>query len=168
MNRKFPVLIVSILVIGCSSSPNTLQRAHDIPIGRVQKIEERGLLPIGRIVAIEQKPKQEIIYDTKRPENKSLSFGEFLVLPFLPIILFTGDLISLFLPDKSPDNDARSDHIDEKPNHKNGIGYRHVIRVIGAEEDVIRDEIFSFKVGDCVALRPSPEKVVVALPDLCE
>lgn len=168
MNRKILISIVSVLIIGCARSTNTLQRPQDIPVGWTQKIEERGALPIGRVVAIEQKQEQEIIYDTKKPENESLSFGDFLILPFVPIVLFASDLVGLFVPDKSPDNDAGPDRLDEKSSHEKGIVYRHVIRLIGTDEEVVRDEFFSFKVGDCVALRSTPQQLVMALPGECE
>ena len=102
MNRNIAILIVCFIFGGCARTPSTLQKSQDITFGRAANNEEIEKLPIGRVVAIEQIQAQVTNYDTKKIDNKTLSFGEFLVLPFVPILLFVSDAVALFVPNKLP------------------------------------------------------------------
>jgi hypothetical protein len=63
---------------------------------------------------------------------------------------------------------AGVDLVDEKPNNENGNVYRHVVQLTGTNEEIIRDEYWTYKVGDCVAVRSEPILLVPALPDQCQ
>jgi len=63
---------------------------------------------------------------------------------------------------------AGADLVDEIPNNGNGNVFRHVVRLTGTNEEIVRDEYWTYKVGDCVAVRSEPVLLVPALPDQCQ
>lgn len=61
-------------------------------------------------------------------------------------------------PDRPVDRDA-----DDK-----GHIYRHRVRLIATGAEIVRDEFWTFHVGDCVAIRSELDMLVPALSDQCD
>ena len=149
MNRKLLYPIIGSLIAGCASAP-----PPDIPLVWSQKPEERGQLPVGRVVSIER---------WYGPPMTERSTTEELLMPLvvIPITLIAAPVIL-------GAHAVGVDLVDEKPNNENGNVYRHVVRLNGTNEDIVRNEYWTYKVGDCVAVRSKPVLLVPALPDECE
>lgn len=123
LKRQLLVSIISAFVAGCVSAPGTPQQPQVIPSAKVQKPDERSTQPTDRVAAIEPGDEQAMLLDSEKSEKTAHAkvdwwgfsddgfpgFGEILVVPFLPLVLFTGDLIGLFVPDDNPRPDPLDD-----------------------------------------------------------
>jgi hypothetical protein len=123
LNRILLISIISAFFAGCASTPSTPQQPQVILSAESQKHEERVTPPADRVAAIEPRDEQVMLSDAEKPEQTDytnvdwwgfsddgfLSFGEFLVAPFLPFLIFTGDTARLFVPDDNPGSDPFGD-----------------------------------------------------------
>jgi len=123
LKRQLLVSIISAFVGGCVSAPGAPQQLEVIPSAKVQKPDERSTQPTDRVAAIEPRDAQAMLLDSEKSEKTARAkvdwwgfsddgfpgFGEILVAPFLPLVLFTGDLIMLFVPDDNPRPDPLDD-----------------------------------------------------------
>jgi len=123
-----------------------------------QQPEERGKLPVGRVVAIERWSGPDARSRSQESEIARGLVGMYVVVP----------LALLAAPVVLASHAAGADLVDEKPNNENGNVFRHVVRLTGTNEEIVRDEYWTYKVGDCVAVRSEPVLLVPALPDQCQ
>lgn len=129
-----------------------------IPTAWAQQPEERGKLPVGRVVAIERwsGPAAQV-----RSQESNIASELAAVYVGIPLVFIAAPFILMSYA-------AGGDTWDEKPSKTNGNVYRHVVQLIGTNEEIIRDEYWTYKVGDCVAVRSQPVLLVPAFPDQCE
>lgn len=136
MNYRI-VFLLSLGLTACSTASH--QPSHEIPRAWTQIDAEEGKLPVGRVIAV-----QERIWKGRSPPSDSpyqwgTAFG------------VVGVLVSNVVDDLS-----------------NGdLYYRYAIRLEGSSEIAVREEYAAYKVGDCVALRTTPLLLVPALADAC-
>lgn len=153
----WPCLCLSGLQAGCASAPKD---PATVPVAWSQGSEEIGILPVGRVVSIERVSRPAKKRESNLSQVAREAAAAYLVLP-LALVTLPVTLPVLLAAD------AAGVDFEEKTPTKDGNVFRHVIRLRGDGEEVIRDEYFSYQVGDCVALRPKPVLLVPAFPDQC-
>lgn len=156
MNRHFIGLILALFCAGCATTSNAPQvMPQDKHLLWTQKPEERGLLPFGRVIAIESLRTRSEKY-TFRDATMYMTYTMLYAIA-IPIMVMSIPFVGL--PEPAPKNIS------------DGKDLKFTVRLQKTNEEVIRYESWSlpwssFRIGDCVAIRPM--LLVIALKDQCE
>jgi hypothetical protein len=129
---------------------------------------------VGRVVAIKRWRDSNL----ERLQNKvgnsgpsiAQSVGTATVEYFLPAIVLIAVPVVLgvcAVRDRCLDFELAEGKYEVTPD-KNGNVFRHVVSLVGKQEVAIKDEFWTYAVGDCVALRYKPDMLVPALPGECD
>jgi hypothetical protein len=159
MIRKLFALSLGVLIVGCANTQETLPRLPKaIPTAWAQQPAEKGSLPVGRVIAIERYYGHEVkIAQRHEPQLRDA---------LIPVVITAGLLAGPVIMALS---EIGVDPLElHKPGDGGGNVYRHSIRLQGTDDLAVRDEFWSYRMGDCVALRSNPEMLVPALPGECE
>lgn len=157
MIRNLLALSLGALIVGCANTQETIPTVpKGIPTAWAQQPEEKCSLPVGRVIAIERYHGYEVkIAPYQEPQLKDA---------LIPVVIVTALLAA---PVMLALHEAGKDTSDESAD-RGGNVYRHSIRLNGTDDMAVRDEFWTYNIGDCVALRSNPEMLVPALPDECE
>ena len=91
------------------------------------RIEER--LPPGEVVNT-----AKLDNGPPSPDDGSLGFTDFLILPFVPFVIFTGDLIELFVPERD-----QLDHtLDAIKREDWEAGYRLLEDFLTSDDEILQ------------------------------
>ena len=156
--RRFPLLIV-LAIVGCTT---VHKESAEIPTSWAQQVDEKGKLPVGKVVAIVRWQGRA---GAPASASSEIWHGLIGILVVVPIALVTAPAVLAVCGVRDDGCEKPRQH-GVTPDAK-GNTFRHVVRLVGAREELIRDEHFSYKVGDCVALRHTPDMLVPALGDEC-
>ena len=161
MIRNLLVLCLGVLIVGCANTQETIPIVpKSIPTAWAQQPEEKGSLPVGRVIAIERYHGYEVKtapYQEQGPQLKDA---------LIPVVIVTALLAApVMLALHEAGNDTSD--LDESSDGGGNV-YRHSIRLNGTDDMAIRDEFWTYNIGDCVALRSNPEMLVPALPGECK
>lgn len=128
-----------------------------------QNHEERGTLPVGRVVAIERRYGPPAMVAKEPNGLKKMGQGAAsMVIP--PLVLITAPVVLLGHYLGVVELDSNSNDAEKK----DGNVYRHVVRLNGTNEEIFLDEYWTYKIGDCVAIRSIPVMLVPALANQCQ
>jgi len=158
--------LLALLIAGCAAAPKP---PAPLPLAWAQQPEEEGKLPVGRIVAIEQvsvveprmAPFESQSEGTLQPGEAARAFAGLVALSVIaPLVIIASPAIvaAHALGAEFPTETAKGEE---------GNAYRHVIRLEGGGENIVRIEFWTYKIGDCVAVRSQPDFLVPALPGAC-
>lgn len=159
--KKMLAAFLSVSVVGCSTTP---KEHPSIPISWSQKPEERGKLLTGKVVAIVPWKSPDSVARSTGSEIGRYLIGTYIVVP-VALLASPVVLLACGMREDGCDNQSHDKYgveLDE-----NGNVFRHVVQLAGSQKEVIKDEFWSFRVGDCVALRETPDMLVPALRDEC-
>jgi len=159
MIRNLLTLCLGALIVGCADTQEKLPTfPKGIPTAWAQHPEEKGSMLVGRIVAISR----YYGYEVNNAPNHEPQLKDALIPVVTTAALLAGPVImTLSLVGVDP-LELR------KPVGSGGDVYRHSIRLNGTDDIAVHDEFWSYRIGDCVALRSEPEMLVPALPVECE
>lgn len=156
------IFVLMALLTSCAKSPT---RVHDVaprpPVAWAQTVDERGVLPIGWVVAIERVGGPAALPDTVDTQPQEIAKGVIGNLIVVPLALATAPLVLA--------GEGMRETATEDPGSDNrGHVFRHRVRLIGLDQEVFRDEFWSYAIGDCVAIRTQPAMLVLALDGECD
>jgi len=157
--KQMVAVFVSAVTVGCSTTP---KERPSIPVSWSQKIEERGKLPTGKVIAIVPWKSPDSVSRSTGSEITKGLIGAYVVVP-LALLAAPAALLVCSMRD---DGCNSSNKYGVEPD-ENGNVFRHVVQLSGSQKEVIKDEFWSFRVGDCVALREEPDMLVPALNNEC-
>lgn len=151
-NTRLHVLAVAMAVCtGCAAPPSV---PPPQPVAWAQTKDEIGKLPVGRVVAVEVRNSYREGPVPSAQASQLDSMAALAVPSASPLALPVAYVVTAVLNDLS-----------EAPR---GWYYRHKIQLLQSGELIARDERHTFKMGDCVALRESPQMLVPAHVEACE
>lgn len=151
-NTRFYVLTVALAgCAGCATPPSV---PPPQPVAWAQTKDELGKLPVGRVVAVEVRNSYREGPVPSAQTSQLDSMAALAAPAASPLALPIAYVMTTALNDLS-----------EAPR---GWYYRHRIQLLQSGELITRDERHTFKMGDCVALRESPQMLVPAHVGACE
>ncbi len=140
-NRMVRALCACTVVLAVLPGCATQSPERPLPTAWAQTNEEIGKLPVGRVILVERVPFW--------PHGSGGTSTYAAVAPkagvgaILVASLLTDTLSAQWV-------------------------YRHTVQLRGTEGQIARDEYTAYKVGDCVAIRTTPDLLVPAVPGQCD
>lgn len=140
-SRMARTLCACAVVLAVLPGCATQSPQRPLPIAWAQTNEETGKLPVGRVILVERVP--------FLPHGSGGTGAYAAVAPkagvgtILVASLLTDTLSAQWV-------------------------YRHTVQLRGTEVQIARDEYAAYKVGDCVAVRTTPDLLVPAAPGQCD
>lgn len=126
-----------------------------------QTPREKGALPVGRVISIERKGGLPRFPDEYPTPAQEVSRGVVGTYWMVPLVIVAAPVV---LADEAMKSGLPADETADVKGHI----YRHRVRLAATGEEVERDEFWTYRVGDCVAIRSEPDMLVPALPDQCD
>jgi len=161
MSLKRVVSLVTLIVFGCATAP---QVPAPLPVAWSQTPAEKGKLTVGEVIAIQRWQVPDLGRESRGSEFATMLIGVFVIVPLVLVVVPTVAAVCALRDDRCKMPEAEKYGVRED---KNGNVYRHVVRLVGEPKAVIKDEYWTFTVGDCVALRHKPDMLVPALAGEC-
>lgn len=154
--RSFLAILLSTSLAACVT---TAKEQLPLPNSWAQKPEERGKLQVGTVVAI-------IPWQSPDPvTTPGVLTGVAAAGVVVPAALIASPAV-LAVCALQEDHCENAEQYGVVPD-ANGNAFRHVVRLTGSDKEIVKDEFWSYRVGDCVALRDNLDMLVPALSDAC-